>query len=238
MSFQAFSDALCIDYRGLVCPEAFDRIWRPVGTTGAPLVDLLKVRTLVLDAVVFPGPASGPPRPGWTVVARDGLRTVWVRDLPGASDGRLSWSSPGIEVLRDTGKGTSESVSIRATEAGSLTFARLAWPGYTATVDGRPVAVQQGPAGLLTIHAPAGDHRLTLSFRPPGLSAGIVVFAAAAALSVAQTAIWIALGRRRRRRSRESEVLAPPDAAVDGASAGETTHEDVPAPSSASGPLG
>jgi hypothetical protein len=227
MSFQEFSDALCIDYRGLVCPEAFDRIWRPVGNTGAPLVDLLEIETLVLDAGVFPGPASEPPRPGWTVAARDDLRTVWVRDLPGAAEGRLSWTSPGIEVLDDTGEGTSESVSFRATEEGSLVFARLAWPGYTATVDGKPVAVEDGPAGLLTIHVPAGDHRLTLRHEPPGLSAGVAIFGAAAALSLAQTVVWVAVGLRRRRRSPAPEVVDPPDTAVAGTSADEARPGDV-----------
>jgi hypothetical protein len=227
MSFQEFSDALCINYRGRVCPEAFDRIWRPVGNTGAPLVDLLEIETLVLDAGVFPGPASEPPRPGWTVAARDDLRTVWVRDLPGAAEGRLSWTSPGIEVLDDTGEGTSESVSFRATEEGSLVFARLAWPGYTATVDGKPVAVEDGPAGLLTIHVPAGDHRLTLRHEPPGLSAGVAIFGAAAALSLAQTVVWVAVGLRRRRRSPAPEVVDPPDTAVAGTSADEARPGDV-----------
>jgi hypothetical protein len=227
MSFQEFSDALCIDYRGLVCPEAFDRIWRPVGNTGAPLVDLLEVQTLVLDAGLFPGPASGPPRPGWTVAARDDLRTVWVRDLPGTSEGRLSWSSPGIEVVSDTGEGSSESVSFRATEDGSLMFARLAWPGYTATVDGKPVAVEDGPAGLLTIHVPAGVHRLTLRHEPPGLSAGVAIFGAAAAMSLAQTVVWLAVGPRRRGRSPAPEVVDPPDTAVAGTSADEARHGDV-----------
>jgi hypothetical protein len=227
MSFQEFSDALCIDYRGLVCPEAFDRIWRPVGNTGAPLVDLLQIQTLVLDAGLFPGPASGPPHPGWTVAARNDLRTVWVRDLPGASEGRLSWSSPGIEVLHDTGEGSSESVSFRATEDGTLMFARLAWPGYTATVDGKPVAVEDGPAGLLAIDVPAGDHRLTLRHEPPGLSAGVAIFGAAATLSLAQTVVWLAIGLRRRRRSPAPRTANRPATAATGTSADEARHGDV-----------
>jgi hypothetical protein len=227
MGFQEFSDVLCIDYRGQVCPDAFERIWHPVGNTGAPLVDLLEVRTLVLDAGLLPGPASGPPRPGWTVATRDGLRTVWVRELPGASEGRLSWSSPGIEVLRDTGEGTSESVSFRATEDGSLMFARLAWPGYTATVDGQPVAVEDGPAGLLTIHVPAGDHRLTVRHEPPGLSAGAAIFGAAGALSLAQTVVWVGVALRRRQRPTAPAMVDPPDAAPVGTSADETRRGDV-----------
>jgi hypothetical protein len=238
MSFQSFSEALCIDYRGVACPEAFDRIWRPMGATGAPLVDLLNVRTLVLDAALFPGPASGPPRPGWTVAAQDSLRTVWVRDLPDRAGGRLSWASPGVEVLRDAGEGTSESVSFHASEAGSLVFARLAWPGYSAAVDGRPVPVQAGPAGLLTVRAPAGDHRLTVTFQPPGLRAGIAVFLAATVLSIAQTAVWVLRRRRRRRRAPAAGDATPPPTVGAGSPADEPVHAGTPAPSRATAPPG
>jgi hypothetical protein len=227
MGYQEFAEALCIDYRGLVCPEAFDRAWRPVAGTGTPLVDLLEVETLVLDAVLFPGPASGPPRAGWTVADRDDLRTVWVRDLPGTADGRLSWSSPGIDVLEDTGDGATESVSFRAAEEGSLVFARLAWPGYTATVDGEPVAVQDGPAGLLTVDVPAGEHRLTLRHETPGLSAGVAAFGAAAVLTVLQTVVWVAAGFRRRRRDRLTGKADPPDTPAIGTSADDAPHGEV-----------
>ena len=200
MSFAEFSGALCMDYRGIVCPDAFDRIWLPVGDTGTPLVDLVRARTLVIDAQLFPDAASAAPRPGWTVAERDDLRVVWVRDAPSPYAGRLSWVSPGVTVRSDEGTGTSETVSVRAAGDGSLVFARLAWPGYSARLDGARIDVHDGAAGLLTVDVPAGEHRLTLQYRSPGLVVGAWLFALAALVSVVQTVLWAVLERRRRRR--------------------------------------
>jgi hypothetical protein len=200
MGFAEFVDALCMDYRGQVCPEALDRALRPAGATGVPLVDLLRVQTLVIDARLLPGPAAEPPPAGWEVAARDDLRTVWVRDPTVGYDGRLSWVSPGVEVLSDAGKGVREEVRFQAARAGTLVFARLTWPGYTATLDGRPIRVLDGPAGLLTVVVPAGRHVLELDFRSPGSSVGTAALGVAALVSLAQSSVWAVVGHRRRRR--------------------------------------
>ena len=197
MGFEEFADALCMGYRGQVCPEAFDRAWRPVGDTGAPLVDLLGVETLVIDPRVFPGPARQPPPPGWTLGARDRVRTVWVRDGPVGYGGRLAWASPGTAVLSDAGTGVSEEVRVQAPTAGTLVFARLTWPGYTATLDGEPVEVRDGPAGLLSVDVPAGRHVVAIDFRSPGLSAGFAAVAVAALIGLGQSAAWLVARRRR-----------------------------------------
>lgn len=201
MGFEEFADALCMGYRGQVCPEAFDRAWRPTGGTGAPLVDLLGVETLVIDTQMFPGPAGQSPPPGWSLATRDRLRTVWVRDEAVGYGGRLSWVSPGVDVLSDAGTGVSEEVRVRAAEAGTLVFARLAWPGHTATLDGEPLDVREGPAGLLSVDVPAGRHVVDIAFRSPGLSAGTTAVAAAALLSLVQSAVWLVARRLRRRRA-------------------------------------
>jgi len=223
MSFEAFSEALCMDYRGIVCPDAFRRVWLPVGDTGTPLVDLVRAQTLVLDAQLFPDAASAAPRPGWTVAERDNLRVVWVRDAPSPYPGRLSWVSPGITVRADEGTGASETVSLDATDGGSLVFARLAWPGYTATLDGHRVRVREGAAGLLTVDVPVGRHRLTLQFRSPGLSAGALVFALAVAVSMVQTLVWVLLRRRRSAAGRRRLPGAGAGTAVEDARRGDVT---------------
>jgi hypothetical protein len=201
IGFETFYRALCMDYRGQVCPAAFDAVWRPVGDTGRPLVDLLRVDTLVIDARLFPGPAAAVPPAGWSVAARDDIRTVWVRDSPSPSGGRVSWSSPGVQVRGDTATDATEQVSYRAGTDGSLLFARLAWPGYTATVDGRAVAVRGGPAGLLAVDVPAGDHVLALRFRPAYLRAGAAIALLALVVVLLQTLLGVVLDRRRRRRA-------------------------------------
>ncbi len=229
MGFAEFVDALCMDYRGQVCPEALDRALRPAGATGVPLVDLLRVQTLVIDARLFPGPTAGPPPDGWAVAARDDLRTVWVREPVVGYDGRLSWVSPGVEVLSDRSSPAREEVRFQASRSGTLVFARLAWPGHTATLDGRPVRVLDGPAGLLTVEVPAGRHHLEITFRSPGLSVGAVALAVAALVSLVQSAGWLIARRRRGRRGTARHSAGRRDLSA-GAVHGPDGHEDaVPA---------
>jgi hypothetical protein len=72
-----------------------------------------------------------------------------------------------------------------------LTFARLAWPGYTAEIDGREIPVAPGPNGLLTVDLPEdAEGVLTLTWSPPGallsLAAVGVALAGVAALTVGE----------------------------------------------------
>jgi len=99
-------------------------------------------------------------------------------------------------------------VRVQPPTAGTLVFARLTWPGYTATLDGEPVEVRDGPAGLLSVDVPAGRHVVAIDFRSPGLSAGIAAVAAAALLSLGQSAAWLVARRRRRG---PASVPLPPD---------------------------
>src|SRR3712207_3822177 len=180
---------------------------------------------MVIDPRVFPGPAGQPPPPGWSLATRDRLRTVWVRDEAIGYGERLSWVSPGVDVLSDAGTGVSEEVQVRAAEAGTLVFARLAWPGYTATLDGEPVDVRDGPAGLLAVDVPAGRHLVGIDFRSPGLAGGADVLAAAALLSLVQTGVWFVARWRWGRRS----VASPdaPRARLEPERSGDGRREDV-----------
>lgn len=199
IGFLEFSNELCMDYRGATCPEAFDRLWEPTGEgVRAPLVDAMRVSTLVIQRDLLPRAAAQEPPEGWSRVERSDVRTVWVRDEPLVVDDRVSWVSPGIEVLDDTSAARRESVRYRAEEAGSILFARLAWPGYTATVDGREVEVSDGPAGLVSVGVPEGSATLVLSYSPPGLQIGILAAALATVLAVAQSGVWFWQWRRSR----------------------------------------
>jgi hypothetical protein len=85
-----------------------------------------------------------------------------------------------------------------------VVFARLAWPGYTATVGGRPVDVEDGPAGLVTVDVPAGSGTLELRHTTPGLQAGVLAASGAAAAVLVQSGLW--LWQRRRSQARRGTV--------------------------------
>lgn len=199
--FRAFDARLCMDYRAATCPQAFDQLWQPAGPGfDVPLVDAMRLSTLVMQRSLIPS-ADGVPPAGWHVAVRDADRAVWVRDHPLPTDRRVSWASAGVTVLGDTSDFQREEVRYQADAPGKVLFARLGWPGYTATVDGRPVTASPGPAGLLTVDVPSGAHTLVVDYVPPGRRLGILAAVVAVIVVLGQAVLWE--WQRRRRRPRE-----------------------------------
>jgi hypothetical protein len=219
IGFREFQQQLCMDYRGAVCPQAFERLWAPAGgDVQVPLIDAMRVSTLVVQRALRPDVADQVPPAGWHVALRTPVRTVWVRDSPLQSGGRVSWTSSNVTLLADAGGGQHEAVRYAAPSPGRLVFARLAWPGYTASVGGRPVDILDGPAGLLTVDVPAGRHTLVVTYQSPGVRAGAIATAAAVAVVLLQTVAW-SWCRRRARRGRAPATTALRGAAVPARSA-------------------
>ena len=199
IGFREFQAELCMDYRGAVCPQAWERLWAPTGSgVDLPLVDAMRVSTLVVQRSLRPDVADLVPPAGWQVAERTPVRTVWVRERPLDGEGRVSWASSGLSVLADSAGPEREVVRFVAPAPGNILFARLAWPGYTATVDGRHADVVDGPAGLLMVEVPAGRRTLELSYEPPGVRLGVAAAVVAVVLSAGQTVAWYRQGRRRR----------------------------------------
>jgi len=185
IGFSAFDDALCVSYEGDTCAGAWPALWRHPAGYAVPLADLLRAGTVVVQNSLVR--VMGPP--GWhRVPAAEGSRlaTVWMPDAAYPwPDGLLSYASTGVRVTADQRTGsTDEQLAYRADLPGTLTFARLAWPGYTATVGGRPVPVTMGPAGLLVVAVPAGGGTVDLSWRPPGSTMSTVAFCLGVLLTI------------------------------------------------------
>lgn len=199
LGFEAFSTALCMDYRGGVCPEAFDRLWQPYAPTGdETLADALGVETLVVaDAYRAIGVRDIPS--GWEIIDRDEDRVVLARTTPLESAGTVSVASNGLTVLgseRGT-DGLSERVEVDGA-GGALVFERLAWPGYQVTLDGEPVDYEIGAAGLLTVRVPEGPHEVALSYSTPGVVPGLAVLALGGLGAIAMTIGHVVRRRGRR----------------------------------------
>jgi hypothetical protein len=206
MGFKAFTDAFCIEFNGSVCPDALARAWQPPVPGGPPLADLVRLDTVVVQNDLLVDARYGLP-PGWRVAERTAVVTVLRRDAPlPYPDGRLSEAPPGTVVLDDVASDRGETVRLGGGPGGTLTFARLAWPGYTAHVDGADVAVRQGPAGLLTVDVPAGARDLVLSWRPPAFGVSLASALLGAALALAQ----VLVRRRRPRPTTPAPPVTPP----------------------------
>jgi uncharacterized membrane protein YfhO len=81
---------------------------------------------------------------------------------------------------------------VRAPDGGRLVFARLAWPGYEATVDGTPVTVESLDDMLVSVVVPArGDiAELRLEYRPPGHRLGLILALAGVLLACLVVVDW------------------------------------------------
>ncbi len=195
MGLVRFQRSLCMRYEGYTQPCGYRSIWQSPIPGLPPLVDLMKVDTIVVE----PSMAEGVTVPsGWTRQPSSSDVIVYHRDQPSPYPGsRLSFVPTGTTVTSAGSDGVRhEHVEVSETGAGgSLVFAMLGWPGWAATFDGTSVPVGRNAVGLLTVTLPPNSSgRLELTYLPPGLRVG--VGAAAAGLLGAVALGWF--GRRRR----------------------------------------
>ncbi len=196
ISFSTLNNALCMDYRGAVCRELYQALWQPVNENiPIPLIDYLGIDTLVIQHDLVPAARTDPPAPGWRVAERDDDRTVLLREEPLPLPGRVTFASPGVEVLASEASAQSETVQVTGT-GGDIVFTRLAWPGYTATVNGAAVEAVAGWHGLLTVTVPPGPVELHIEYRVPGQRLGTAAFALASVIAFGQ-GVTVAVRRRR-----------------------------------------
>jgi hypothetical protein len=107
------------------------------------------------------------------------------------------------EIVATEGRDDSLRWRLRVADGGGLLLlSATPDPGWRFTVDGRPVAVRQGPGILHGVAVAAGEHEVTASYRPPGLLLGL-------AISLVSLIILVLAARRRARENRVSPRDAP-----------------------------
>ncbi len=89
-------------------------------------------------------------------------------------------------ILEQSSGALSARASVRATGPLSLRFYTYYFPGWRATVDGRPAELRaEGPNGLMTVDVPAGEHEVRVTFgQTPARMAGRLLAALGALLCV------------------------------------------------------
>jgi hypothetical protein len=196
-----FASLLCVHFDGGTCQDAKKGLFGVEPTTGLTYADLMGLDRVVLIKHVFPHALSQGAPDGWQFTGNDPLSWILVRTTPRpAQPGRVV-ASPGVTVTSAApGSDTAESMTVASPSGGSVVFSRLLWPGYTATLDGRPLPVDSVRGVFVTIRVPAGTQaaRLTLSFRPPGTTLGLALAAGGLTLLTALVACDV-ISRRRRR---------------------------------------
>jgi hypothetical protein len=210
---QRFSSLLCMRWEGGTCSNAEKDLFAVDPTTGLTYADLMGLDRVVLTKNSFPNARAAGAPPGWYFVNRpDPL--AWILERTTARQvrpGRVV-ASPGVMVTQVApSRDTAESMTVSSTSGGPVVFSRLLWPGYTATLDGRPVPVGSVRGVFVTVSVPAGTEaaRLSLSFRPPGMTLGLVLAALGVALLVVLVILELGFWRRRRFRGRAGQDGTP-----------------------------
>ncbi|MPM82879.1 hypothetical protein SDC9_129941 [bioreactor metagenome] len=159
------------------------------------------MNTVLVENRLVPGVAQFEPPPGWRLAETNEWVAVFVRDSPLPwPDSRLSVAD-GVSVAAASSSDTSEILRVSTgSSGGSLTFARLAWPGYTATVNGEETPIITNSAGLLRVDLPAelSDAVVSIEFTAPGYGVAVPVLLMAILAAAAQGLV-VARGAKPRR---------------------------------------
>nr|WP_067656069.1 hypothetical protein [Nocardia harenae] len=207
-----FGELLCMRWDGSVCPDAYRRMFAPEPSTGRPLVDLMNVDRVTLQKALFPDAGLNPAPEGWKWVDYPGnARYIWVLEresgLISTVNGRVS-NSAGVTATSLGETDTTSRVRVSSPGGGRVTFARLGWPGYRATLNGRDIPITTVARSFIAIDVPAGTENaeLELTWRPPGWKIGIgTAVLGLAGLGVLQ---WVYLRSRRRDEPEPAETPA------------------------------
>jgi hypothetical protein len=85
-------------------------------------------------------------------------------------------------------------LSVSAEQPCILVLSELDYPGWRAAIDGRPAGLLRADGALRGLVVPAGQHAVTLDFRPAVLVWGAVISAA----TLLAALVWLLLSRRAR----------------------------------------
>lgn len=122
-------------------------------------------------------------------------RRVLLEEAPSFPAGANPPGDPAVEVERF--ERNRYRLRVEAPRPGLVYAAESSMPGWTARVDGRPAPILAANYAFRAVEVPAGAVTLEMSYRPPGLTAGLAVTLAALA---ALAAILLA-GRRAKSRA-------------------------------------
>jgi hypothetical protein len=106
--------------------------------------------------------------------------TTNVYRLVGA---RPDVEAPGCGVI-PSGR---ESVRVTCSRPTTLVRRETWLPGWSARIDGRPATIREAARLFQAVTVPAGSHRVTFAFAPPGMGWALLGFVAGCALLLGST---------------------------------------------------
>jgi hypothetical protein len=160
-------------------------------------------------------------------IARNGINTTtreeyeprWVAQRPPYSMRAMWLDDAGVEAKVRAISAGAQSLQVSATKTARVYDSLFYYPGWTATVDGREVAIAPAPVtGLITFVIPAGKHSVALQLKPSPLRA------VARDISLGAIMLWVStllgaaagwLGAAKRNVARDAKDIAQKDETVD-----------------------
>lgn len=130
----------------------------------------------------------------------DPRTTVLLDRVDGADAGApdATLAPPVVRILHERPGGAGVTLDATFAADGWLVLLDNAYPGWTATVDGAPVAIERANFTFRAVRVPAGAHRVVFSYRPTGWRLGwALALGTLAALGVGAV---VAFARARRGR--------------------------------------
>ena len=209
LGFNGFNSTLCLGYLGETCPELAANLFDVRPATGLTLADELSVDSVQIVKSDETERYIDDPPVGWHVADDGRFTQLWVRDSPIGRAGGVVATSPGVEVsdVVQTPETVRFTVDAPA-DGGTITFSRLAWPGYTAS--GATLGTPSD-GFLLTVQVEAGSHTVDVAFRPAGLTIALICIAASILLVLG----WALTPGILRRWGQRSRSAASPQSSVD-----------------------
>ncbi len=177
LGHKSLQKELCINRRTQTeCPEGAIKWTELDEQTKLPLLDLFRITRVTAQYGMWWDEISSRLGPTWHSAGKGNEIETFERNTPITLPGTLSWHPQGMQVAEtEPMKHQHESISIeKNAEGGQLIFARLFWPGYRATFNGKPLKVIAHRGFLVAVDLPPETTgRLDLWFRPPGLRLGL-----------------------------------------------------------------
>jgi hypothetical protein len=199
INFVAFKDAMGLDYRGSIgqwvpLHQFFDDLSPRVRI---PVVDALGVDTLVVASNRTDIGDLDQLAAGWHVADTTGSTVVLVRDVPLAHPVLHEIGDVDVDGARESGEDLA--FGVQSADGGTVLVDRLAWPGYSATMNGETLDITQGPYGLMMVEIPPGaDGQVVIRYAVPGLPLGLGLAGAAVAAMTLYQVIEVTARRRKK----------------------------------------
>jgi hypothetical protein len=113
-------------------------------------------------------------------------------------------SQPGDRVTAELIEGGGLNIHTHTDADGYLVVSEVFYPGWRATMDGKPVAIERADSVIAALPLPAGKHDIQFVFDPLSVKVGLALTAATWLAAMAMAGVIATTAMRKRQRAETS----------------------------------